>query len=234
MKLLMENWRQYLAEGMKTAEELPPNVYVVIKHGDPGNFGQEGAPEAISIFFADENGKPAHSATRILPDAWRKLLFGKVVIRPAYASYDGNCAGAWIVGGSVADEGWGPLLYDVAIEWATKNGQGLAPDRNVVSPSATKVWDYYFNNRSDVKSTQLDDLENALTPDEDDNCRQARASGTKYITTGFAGLGRGKEVPGTEDWAPSSLSKKYTKAPTTYNQLDKMGKLIDLTKAPKS
>jgi hypothetical protein len=225
MKLLLESWRQYLAEGMKTVEELPPNTYIVIKHDEdnPGNF--------VNIFFADRGEKPASALGRILPDAWRKLPFGKVTIRPA--SYDGDCAGAWVVAGTVADEGWGPFLYDVAIEWATKNGQGLAPDRSVVSPSATKVWDYYSNNRSDVKSTQLDDLENTLTPDEDDNCRQARASGTKY-TTGFAGLGPAKEIPGTEDWAASSLSKKYTKAPTIYNQLDKMGKLIDLTRAPKS
>tara|TARA_Y100000310_G_scaffold107479_1_gene105902 strand:+ start:306 stop:995 length:690 start_codon:yes stop_codon:yes gene_type:complete len=223
MKLILENWRKYITEGMMTVDDLPDDTYVAIKQ----------RRDQISIFFANESGESGSTVRHLIPDAWKKRPYGQVDIRSSFSNVDGNCAGAWIVAGTEADEGWGPLLYDVAIEWATQNAQGLAPDRSAVSAAATKVWDYYLNNRNDVESSQLDDLENTLTPDEDDNCLQNRAKGTKHTSGGpFSQLGIGKKprkIPGTDDWEASSLSKKYTKPPTTLNQLQKMGRLLDYT-----
>ena len=41
MKLIMENWRGYLAEGMKTVADLPDDIYIGIQgneHNDDVDF----------------------------------------------------------------------------------------------------------------------------------------------------------------------------------------------------
>ena len=55
---------------------------------------------------------------------------------------------------SVAQKGWGPLIYDAALWVAADNATGsnayngfLMPDRNDVFPSARKVWTHYATNR---------------------------------------------------------------------------------------
>jgi hypothetical protein len=126
--------------------------------------------------------------------------------------YRGNCDEAFVVGVATADDGWGPLLYDVAIEQATISGNGLTSDRESVSPQARGVWNYYLNNRSDVEEHQLDSLDNQLTPTDEDNCDQNIARGT---VTGMYST-----------WRDSALSKRYTKAPTTIEALEKAGKLV--------
>lgn len=62
----------------------------------------------------------------------------------------------YTVGLSKATKGYGPRLYDVVMEAATAAGGMLTSDRNSVSGAARAVWDYYFNNRGDVKKTPLD------------------------------------------------------------------------------
>ena len=207
MKLIMENWRGYLAEGMKTVADLPDDIYIGIQ-GNEHN-------DDVDFYYAKKDGYET--------DPYGDLT-GMVSIRRAgetkptwgKAKSDGPCSDAWIVAGTEASKGWGPLLYDVAIEWATANGGGLTPDRHSVSMDAAKVWDYYLNKRSDVSADQLDDLENSLTDPEDDNCVQVSARD-------YAG----------KNWADTPLSKKYTKAPTTITQLEKMGKLINFNETPK-
>ena len=108
-----------------------------------------------------------------------------------------NCGGAHIVRVSGSkDFGMGPLAYDLAIEASG----GLISDRATVSDEAQNVWNYYMNNRSDVEAVQLDNEENALTPEDEDNCYQNIARGT---------------VVGMYDtWQDSALSKMYRKSGT--------------------
>lgn len=61
----------------------------------------------------------------------------------------------WHVGYVTADHGWGPLLYDTAMAFASKNGGGLAPDPRTVSESARAVWQQY-RERPDVESTPFE------------------------------------------------------------------------------
>jgi hypothetical protein len=83
----------------------------------------------------------------------------------------------------------------------------------MVSDEARAVWDYYLGQRGDVDNHQLDDLKNTLTPEiEVDNCDQ-------YIAS----------VGGKYDWVENSLSKRYTKKPTTINKLKELGRFIDQT-----
>jgi hypothetical protein len=62
----------------------------------------------------------------------------------------------YTIGLSKATKGYGPKLYDIVMEAATANGGMLAPDRNIISGAAKDVWSYYFNKRSDVRKTPLD------------------------------------------------------------------------------
>ena len=225
MKLLFENWRKFLNEGMKTPVDLPDHVYVGIKQ-DEGTGGQ------IIFYYSDSNGKELdpyddNQGIVAIEKAEGHNMPGRHGV--------GNCDGAWIVAGSEADAGWGPLLYDVAIEWATLNGNGLTPDRYEVSAAARRVWDYYLNNRSDVKNSQLDDMQNTLTEPEEDNCNQYSAGRDADKVSGLATLqsllgGEEEEEPDEANWRNSPLSKRYTKEPSRMRELMKLKKLKDLTK----
>ena len=150
---------------------------------------------------------------KILLENWRKYLnegsswdlkfnaFIAMLLKdyPKSKTAEEDCDGAWSVRSVSADSGWGPMLYDIAIEWATQNANGLIADRAAVEDDAKNVWDYYLNKRDDVQVHQLGD----------DNCDQDVAI----------------EDRGEDDWANSPLSKRYTKEPTTINALNDAGKL---------
>lgn len=60
-----------------------------------------------------------------------------------------------VVESSNVTKGFGPLLYDVAMEVATKNGYALVSDRKRVSPDAFNVWQFYYFHRQDVERVPL-------------------------------------------------------------------------------
>jgi len=204
MKLLLENWRKYLTEGMKMPEdldELGNNISVVIYKGD----------SFLEVTFAETN-RTGMEIEKTRNDLGHINLI-KADIGAAYdhAHAPGECAGAWVIGVASAKDGWGPMLYDVAIEMASVKHMGVVgvtPDRETVSNDARAVWDYYLNNRNDVISKQLDDKENPQTPDKTDDCSQVAASAS-------------------ENWMDSSLSKVYIKPDnSTMRKLGSLGKLM--------
>ena len=133
MKLLLENWREYLDEGMKTVDNLPEGVGITIQWYPDFRGG------SWLIFYSSiEN-----------PEEDVVSLYGEIAMNLVDAGEDK----AWQIH-SEADEGWGPLLYDIAMEWGTKVGGGVIPDDDV-SDDARGVWDYYLNNRQDVKVAQV-------------------------------------------------------------------------------
>ena len=196
VKLLREYIRELLTEAAKGPTDLPEGVFVeIIEQGDHAKFR-----------YVVENPDYGTYISSTAP------VGGKVAImKPDYP-----CGGAYEVVLSRASQGWGPMLYDVAMEWATQNGGGLVSDRSHVSPSAREIWNYYLSNRGDVQGVQLDDLRNTITPEEEDNCEQHSS------TVGRSSAG----MPKTVDFQESPLSKRYTKAPTTMNALNTAGKLV--------
>jgi len=54
--------------------------------------------------------------------------------------------------------GYGPLLYDLLIEYVSEKSGFLAPDPNGVSNDAYQVWDIYKNERKDVKRIEFSDF----------------------------------------------------------------------------
>jgi hypothetical protein len=202
MKLLLENWRRYLlTEGMMTVDDLPDDVYIRIE--------KEGTHEA-AIKYVDRQGNQRKSTTHPAPWGIVRIQSNKSKSIQASGPTDGPCGEAWRVSQSGAATGWGPLLYDVAMEYASMNGGGLTPDRGSVSPAAKSVWHYYLNNRTNVSNHQLDDLDNTLTNINSDNCaHEADGWGT----------------PDASQLKKSPLSKRYTKTPDTINKLKQIKKL---------
>ena len=208
MKLLREYIRTLLTEGAKSVDDVIANdmTIVVFPVGD-----------GAKIYYGTATGG---TALRDDPEIYTNpSALGSITVEKYPPGVFGACDNAFIVAYSDAKHGWGPLLYDVAIEWATLNGGGLTPDRQAVSYDAENVWRYYMQNRGDVKSHQLDDMKNTLTPDDKDNCDQSVARQHSYRT--------GPSMIG--GWEESYFSKRWTKAPTVINALKAAEKLVDHT-----
>ena len=192
MNLLREYIRELLTEGAKNLDDLKAeDLYIYIDSWADGfriELGDEESP-AVTGEISVEKPSPRQTRSR------------------------GSCGGAMMVSHSSATQGWGPLLYDLAMELATERGGGLIADRGSVSGEAQAVWNYYMANRGDVTGIQLDDLDNTLTPEDEDNCDQhiSRATVTGMYNT----------------WQDSALSKRWTKQPTTLNALRAGDRLVE-------
>jgi hypothetical protein len=177
-----------IVEGMKTAGDLPDTVKIAVRSNVKGGF---------DVFFSGASGNPAFEE-KLRPQG--SLL----IVKPAPEV--GNCGGALEVAASDVDDGWGPLLYDVAMAVATLKAGGLMAGHDGITRDAKGVWDYYMKNRSDVDKHQMGSLEDG----GDDSCDQ-------FIANHMDG-----------DWRTSSLSKRYTRknASEFLTKLENGGKLI--------
>ena len=189
-----------LLESAKSVIDLPDGVGIVVKSAAKNGF------RVSYVRLRAPGVEPVIS----------KKPYGGVICLPAMSWEPDNlqpvpCDNAYAIGGSQADSGWGPLLYDVAMEVATLLGGGLTADRDTVSTSAHSVWSYYANKRADVKRHQLDDPENSLTRKPRDNCVQQSA---KIYP----------REPGRWDKEPEAW--RYTKASTQLRALLAADKLM--------
>jgi hypothetical protein len=153
----------------------------------------------------------------------------------------GACGGAWTIYTTKAKSGWGILLYEVALEIASIEAQGLRADTSVVSHSAVKVWEKYmiragvnvrdidlkepYRDRKmangeiggDITAYQLDDLSNSLTPDEYDNCDSLSSSkhAKEFNKAGrndlYKRFGHDRDWPGDIKWHESPTNYRYFK-----------------------
>ena len=218
---LFENWRRYLNEGVdpriqKQVDNLLqlPDIGIRLKH-----ISSQGPSAGVHFEYAQVSTQAVRPGGDLLPGA--EPPFGTVSIVKTDPQHDGKCLDGYIIYSAEASRGWGPLLYETALEWASQNGGGLMPDRGMVSEYAAAVWEKYAL-RSDVGKKQLDvdhELANGwmkpypqLTPDvEADDCDQ----------------GSSIQAAGT-DWMDNSLSKIYYKeVPEVMNILKDAGRLIE-------
>lgn len=132
MKLLLEAWNnyQFLEEEMVQPEQLPDNAFVFIeKLYNPSGF-------SININLLDQDNEVIGNLGN--------LDFGEA--KDAYACQKNPYQIFW----AGSTKGYGPLLYDIALELAGQ--RGLTSDKFQVSKEAARVWEYYYKNREDVKS----------------------------------------------------------------------------------
>ena len=203
MNLLREYIRALLTEAAMGPADLPDDAYVVIQGHWTGG---------TKVYYAFEDGMRRKDAG----EPW-----GFVHIVPNKT--DLNCLGASEVVGSNASQGWGPLLYDVAME--VVGDAGLMADRMSLSKDAFNVWQVYMT-RGDVQKKQLDDVGNTLTPDEEDNCGVDTAIQRSGLKTADMFSGAWNDEKTAELLKDSPVMKVYTKGPTTIGELESMGRLI--------
>ena len=214
----MENWRGFLNEGIHPKIRKKINDLLVLRN-EGGAVGISVHELANSVQFHYSWIFPGGEKSYIIPSKNSRfgkqedygipenLPYGQVVIHKRKIEEEGPCSDAYVIQYTMAESGWGPLLYEVALEWASAVGTGLTPDRFTVSKAASSVWDKYLQ-RSDVSKDQLDiahdkraygyDIQSKydqLTPDnENDDCQQIQS-------INFGG----------DQWADTPHSKLYRK-----------------------
>ena len=147
----------HLDEAMKTAADLPEDVVVVVlKEADSSGF---------MVYYAHRDTPKRRLKAGDLDRMEAGLdIYG--TLRVAEGNND-PYEGVYIVTSAKAKGGFGPLLYDVALEVAGQSG--LKPDTLDVSDDASAVWKYYDTQRADVDSqmlvTDTDDFE-LVMPEE--------------------------------------------------------------------
>jgi hypothetical protein len=192
--------KEVMTEGAKGIADIPDGVYVYVE--------KHPSYDAFTIQYVDEENKSAR----------KKFGFkGVVRIMEPQLVEEYPCEGALMVSWSSATHGYGPLLYDVAMEIATLKAGGLVSDRTSVSKfnsdgsdgGAQEIWKYYLNNRSgdggDVTVIQLDNEDDSFKNGTQDDCLQNIAAST------ITGL--------YDDFTDSPFSKLYRKQPTTLKAL---------------
>ena len=210
MSLLREYIRELLTESAKGPADLPDGVYVGIKSG--GN--------NIFVFYSDVEG---NRRATIKPPVGR-VAVSKPGRSPHSAQNPGSCLGAWQVISSQVSDGWGPLLYDVAME--VVGDAGIMADRGSLSDDAYNVWKYYMYSRPDVVKKQLDDPANTLTKSSQDNCDIETAQEHEGEIPGWDASFDGDSEMIQNALLDSPVMKVYTKGPTTIQELESMGRLV--------
>ncbi len=189
--------KEVMTEAAKGISELPDGVYIDIEKRE----------DYYVIPYVTEDRK----------SPMKEFGFsGRLNLRPVK---EFECLGAFEVDWVTVtpkNQGYAPLLYDIAMELSTLLGAnnkpptgGLTSGRYSVSDEAQKVWDYYVYNRTgpggDVTAIQLDDEKNTYTEPLEDNCVQ---SIVRSVMTGL-----NPEIKG------HPLSKVYRKQPVTLKAL---------------
>jgi len=113
-----------LFEAAKSPEELPATWHIQVKK-KPGQYN-------ISLLQANNKEVPGSAIRR-----------SGVTISMSNLKKCGLLS--WEVVHSSAPKGWGPLLYDIAMEIA--DSAGIFSDRASVSEQAQAIWDFYAHNR---------------------------------------------------------------------------------------
>jgi len=140
-----------LEEVMMRAGDLPEG-YVVV-------YDSSQMPDKFEVYYAKEEDPSTPLIVGDLEQMEKGVsVFGQLKARRL--KHD-PYRDAYAPSAVKATEGFGPLLYDVAMEIATKEGIGLRPDINSVTPDAERVWQVYH----DVRQQEDDDI-TAVEADE--------------------------------------------------------------------
>ena len=214
MKLILENWDNFLMlEAALSPKDLPDGIFVKVSKETISS------GDMIQVEFVDEDGRSFDEASPELGVEGAEIYGYVSAVKPKKAIH-GPCLDVYIIGRTAARKGWGPMLYDIAMEVAGEDG--LSADRESLSDEAYNVWNYYLKRRPDVTAKQLDDLDNTLTPGEsEDNCNPSSAEDHSKLLK-YAPV-KSLRKKGLKD---SPVMKAYVKNNRdTIETLQKMGKL---------
>ena len=192
-----------LDEAMKTAADLPEDVVVVVlKESDGSGF---------QVYYAHRDKPNVRLKAGDLDRMEADLdIYGTLHVgRGRNEPYEG----VYIITSAKAKDGFGPLLYDVALEVAGEDG--LKPDVEDVSDDANAVWKHYDAQREDVLGAMLvtDPDEYSLVmpydraehPEANQHLAKAYFKKDKNVTQELIDLDKFVELkPGTQVPTPSA------------------------------
>ena len=169
MKITVRQLRRVISEEVKRVFEaantvkdaLSDDLALVVVAGDPKSFILYDPELLIKIIEADEDDSRAY-----------KAIYAVVMVN---RDKEASQWGAKTVNATAARDGYGPLLYDIAMDECG----GLVSDRSSVSPRAKAVWRYYKDNREDVVKKPLDDMEDPKSPPKVDDTEELHPGGAK-------------------------------------------------------
>ncbi len=225
MKIRIKKSKKIISEAAMTPLDLPKSHYVEVSYVPKESY----VVRYKQLYPSDQK------------------IEGLINIEQAEPIWNECVGNSYIVEKTKATKGWGPMLYDIAMELiGSKEGAVLVSDRGMVSTDAKGVWDFYLNNRSDTQKIQLDISDDGmayffgkdkdkwpfqqLTPDDkSDDCMQDSSL--------FWAVGKGDWITNKQkdqrmavkaspemakDWHKQSISKGYFQKDTsTVDQLMK-------------
>jgi hypothetical protein len=180
MKLLLENWREYLKE------EEEPSMGVFVEFEPEYTISLS----LVNLSFVKKELISALSVDDFVQKLKSKELYDKAIIGYVHAGYNpmyskaapnmggsgGQCAGTYSVREAIG-RGYGKQLYNALMGFAAKNDIYIAPDRHSVSSGAKSRWakidaqtDDETPSSSEPYVGSFDDYEDKKTNPIDDDC----------------------------------------------------------------
>ena len=118
-------YKNIVLKNVKTLEDLPEDIAIRIERGVGGRRTLRYVNETICTPTEKGDGKP-----------WGYVTLAKP------SEYEGDCGNVYIARVIESDNKWGPLLLKIAIEWASKNSDGLVADRFRVTEFEYHLWNH--------------------------------------------------------------------------------------------
>ena len=178
MKLILENWRQYLKE-----QQAKESLGVMVDF----NEGYEISLSLIDLNKIKQQLANSNSVQDFAEKIKNKEMYDASILGYIEAQYNPMSAKAGVSGGNCSDtysviksigKGYGEMLYNALLGFAATKNIYIASDRNAVSPGAKKRWikidaqtdDEVPSSQDPYKGT-FDDFENKSTSPADDDCK---------------------------------------------------------------
>jgi hypothetical protein len=111
-------------------------------------YRKEAQKDSADVYTSKQISEFNNGALSALHRHATKFIKGTIFLIPGHCKF-------YEVFQAAAQEGYGPLLYDVAMSYVTNKGSGLTSSRTSVKPAARGVWNYYLKNRPDVQKKPI-------------------------------------------------------------------------------
>lgn len=159
------NWVHGLNEAMKTEADIPPGVCLYY-HQNRGDleiwFGHADTQRELPIDKLPDDIEPGMKRPRSAVPAGKvycqSVDLGTDEEWDAYRNEDGDAdrpVSVLMVHAVDANGGWGPLLYEIAMEMASRYDEGgLISDRSNTDSLAMPIWRAFYR-RSDIRKIPL-------------------------------------------------------------------------------
>lgn len=144
-------------------------IKIVIKESKKKSLNEAANFDTENLALFQMEGSVADSVILCLAD-YRKIMelarMGDEDMKPAIvATLEMSLSDhyqTYVVNSSAALSGRGPLIYELAMGFASLSNHGLMPDRHTLSPAAQNIWKKFDQRFSDAESSFKIDIERGI------------------------------------------------------------------------